>query len=84
MIMDRTYNAFHDELEKIAVSVGLSHFPQSRRGKRSVRATTLLKNEPKYVHPEDESLRDRGPEKQPEPSQVEVESGRGFQEGGLG
>ena len=37
------WTSFFDEMEKIAVSFGLSSFNQGRRGRRSIRAHNLLK-----------------------------------------
>jgi hypothetical protein len=39
------YQAFSDELEKIAISRGRMNIPQSRKGKRPMRVSTLLKKE---------------------------------------
>lgn len=80
MGMDRRVAAFYDELEKIALSVGMSHFPQQRRGRRSMRVSTMLKKESPYVHTEDE----RPDQDKPEPRSFEIEGGKGYAESGLG
>jgi hypothetical protein len=80
MGMDRRVTAFYDELEKIALSLGLSHFTQQRRGRRPMRVSTMLKKESPYVHPEDE----RQDQDKPEPRSFEIEGGKGYAEGGFG
>jgi len=80
--MDRRIAAFEDELEKIAVSIRMSHFIQTRKGRRPIRVGTLLKKESTYEHPEDETRKDD--DRQPEPHEVEVEGGRGLAEGPVG
>ena len=47
--MDRWLPSFMDELEKIAVSKDLSAFRQSRKGRRPLRVSTLMKKETAFL-----------------------------------
>jgi hypothetical protein len=51
--MDRSLSGFFDELEKIAVSVRMSSFMQTRSGRRPIRAHTLLKRENAFKTPKE-------------------------------
>lgn len=75
MVMDQRWPAFLDELEKIAVSVQQSPFPQTRRGRRPMRVTTMLGRT---------STLDDGPMEKKvgpsEPEPPEYEGGMGMQD----
>ena len=43
--MDQWLPSFVDELEKIAVSRRLSHFPQERQGRRPIRVAKMIEKE---------------------------------------
>ena len=70
--------AFKDELTKIAVSVGLSHFPQTRSGRRPIRVHNMLRKDKPLEHdkPDDAEERYKAPERG-----VEYEGGSGMTEG---
>jgi hypothetical protein len=68
MAMHRLIPSFFDELIKIGVSSRESHFMQTRKSRRPIRASTLLAKED--TNKTDEKIE----------SQPEEEMGRGFQE----
>ena len=72
--MDHRIAAFSDELCKIAVTSGYSHFRQSRRGRRPVRVQTVLDRERRE--------RDKTTEEGVSEEARETESGSGFSEEG--
>jgi len=77
MGMDHLLSSFLSELEKIAVSTQVAGYPQTRAGRRSIRASNLLKKEP--------GVRARREEKEDglsEPEEVEVEHGLGMGDAG--
>ena len=77
MDMDHLLSSFLSELEKIAVSTQVAGYPQTRAGRRSIRASNLLKKEP--------GIRARREEKEDglsEPEEVETESGLGMADAG--
>ena len=97
--MDRLLPAFVDELEKIAVSVRLSSFRKTRKGRRPLRISTLMKKETAFL-PHRSPLKtteikdakdpeERARESREHPpgvanrGEAEVESGKGIQESGL-
>lgn len=76
MDMNQTLIALFDELEKLGVNKALSPFPQSRVGRRPIRAARLLSNEK-----EKNDAFDRKKEEQDSPEdrkEYEVESGLGM------
>ena len=76
--MDQWLPAFSTELEKIAVTTGLSSFRQTRRGRRPMRVHNALRKEQNISK---ERKDDNGVE---ESTDYEAESGQGMSEGGLG
>lgn len=98
MGMDRLLPGFFDEIEKIAVSQGLSSFKQSRKGRRPIRVHNMLKKETAFL-PHRSPLKrteaaiddsrdpqDRTRRELPQGvnsrGEAEVEGGRGMQESG--
>ena len=73
MVMDHRLTGLFNELEKIAVSHGLSTFPQARKGRRSIRADTLLKRDVIREKDEDEHAEEVGDH--------EAEAGQGMDTG---
>ena len=71
-------SAFSDELQKIAQSVGMSNFQQTRQGRRPIRVHNLLRKEkPLDVDkPDDAEERYKPPERG-----TEYEGGSGMEEG---
>ena len=76
MLVDRLLPGFADEMEKIAVSSGLSHFQQQRRGRRPIRASKVLSKESR---PNDQ----RNEDGKSELDTSEAEGGQGLADGGV-
>lgn len=74
MFMDRLLPAFADEMRKIAVSKKNSPFPQTRTGRRPIRAHNIAKKEMAlYGAGDEEGSRE-------EAKETEAEAGQGMQE----
>jgi|WetSurSiteA1Bulk_404760.scaffolds.fasta_scaffold37384_2 hypothetical protein len=57
--MDRLLPGFMDEMEKIAISLRLSSFKQTRKGRRPIRVHNLMKKETAFL-PHRSPLRNKG------------------------
>ena len=64
-------------LEKRAVAKNMSHFTQTRTGRRSIRVGTLLKKETAYLPTAQQGERNQDAEKSED---LEIEGGRGMEE----
>lgn len=70
-----TIETFLDELEKLGVSSSVSHFVQSRRGRRPIRVQKLIKNEAAYLPVPQKGERNQDAERAED---LEMEGGSGF------
>lgn len=80
MGMDQLLPTFYDELAKIAVSVKGSSFRQTRKGRRPIRAATLLKKETAFkLQDTAAKVRESNPYEGGDSKDYESEAGGGFQ-----
>ena len=75
MAMDQRRLALLDELEKLGVARGISHFMQTRTGRRPISVGTLMKKETAYLPDAKKSEQKQDSEKAED---LETESGQGF------
>ena len=80
MDMDHLLPAFCDEMAKIAVSVKGSSFRQTRKGRRPIRAETLLKKETAFKLPGPAAIkaREKDPYEGGDAEECESEAGSGL------
>ena len=80
MGMDHLLPAFYDELTKIAVGVRGSSFRQTRKGRRPIRASTLLKKETAFkLQDTVAKAHEKNPYEGGDSKDYESEAGSGFQ-----
>lgn len=75
MAMDQRLLALFDEIEKLGVAKDVSHFMQTRTGRRPIRVGTLMKKETAYLPDNTEGDQKQNSERSED---LEAEAGQGF------